>query len=132
LGRREELIEKLATTFHLSVPERQELDPNYVLRDEVAKVVRSELAQYGWYPRNWRPHVPGSLVREGYAIEAAQDGSFRVHSQSSFAIEPMRLRGSKTWSFASVDAAIDFYLHGEFRSGKIDGIPLASLSPKES
>jgi hypothetical protein len=132
MGRREQLIKKLVTTFHLSVPERQELSPIHVVLDEVEKAIREELSEYGWYPRNWRPHTAGDIVWEGYAIEAVEGAGFRVHNQASFAIEPTRLRGSKTLDFASVDEAIDFYLHGEFPSGSIDGIPLVPNSSRQS
>ena len=132
MGRRDELVHKLVTTFHLSVSERQELYPSYVLTDEVKTVIRAELSQYGWYPRNWRPHTPGNVVCEGHGIEASEAGVFRVHAQAGFPIDPNRLRASRTREFASEDEAVDFFLEGEFPSGKIDGISIVSRSSQQS
>jgi hypothetical protein len=108
------------------------LHPACLLPDELKKVIREELSEYAWHPRNWRPHAAGNIVWEGHAIEAVKGGIFRVHIQASFAMDPKRLYASKTLDFTSVDNAIDYYLEGEFPSGEIDGVTFEQRSSKQS
>ena len=57
MNEREQLIEKLVTTMHLSVPERLALSPNNVRYTEVAAVVARVLENSGYFPPGARAEL---------------------------------------------------------------------------
>ena len=74
--REAELTRKLADTFHLSVPERADLPDGRVRWSVLVSAVSESLAEFGWFPKDWRPDQP----HNGVIIEARADG-FMLHER---------------------------------------------------
>jgi hypothetical protein len=112
-----ELLRKLVTKWHLSVPERKQLTNRAanvsILLDIIAEIV----LQHGWYPQDWRPEQDFA----GYLIELLQDGSCLVHHQEEVAV--MRYEHLGTVVCNSPLNAAKQWLQ-EMYPHDIDGVPL--------
>ncbi len=75
--REAELTRKLVDTFHLSVPERADLPGGRVRWSVLVCAVGESLAEFGWFPNDWRP----DQAYDGVIIEARSDG-FMLHERS--------------------------------------------------
>src|SRR5207248_2919828 len=52
-----ELIRKLVTKWHLSVPERATLPDRRAKASLICSVIADILRDRGWYPQDWRPEM---------------------------------------------------------------------------
>jgi hypothetical protein len=120
--KRAQLIEKLVTTFHLSVAERQSLGSETIRKSEVARVIARVLVENGRFPSHARRWTPGKVVYEGYRIEITPNGIVRLSVQRGDAINPSQLAGERDWDFSIADEAIDQFISGEWPNGEIDGV----------
>jgi hypothetical protein len=119
---REQLIEKLVTTFHLSVDERKSLGPETIRKSEIAHMIARSLAEKGRFPPHARRWTAGNLVYEGYLVEVIPNGIVRLTLQRGGAISPRQLADERHWNFSIVEEAIDEFIRGEWPGGEIDGI----------
>jgi hypothetical protein len=81
MNEREQLIEKLVTTMHLSVPEHLALSSNNVRYTEVAAVVARVLENSEYFPPAARPWQEGNVVHEGAILQKLPRGRFRLTLQ---------------------------------------------------
>jgi hypothetical protein len=79
-GQREQLIEKLVNTGHLSVSERLALGSVPVHSSEIAAVVTRVLNATGSFPQNAKPWQPGHVVHEGAILQKLADGKDTANS----------------------------------------------------
>jgi hypothetical protein len=115
---RADLIRKLVTTRHLSVPERRQLgEPPRV--EEAVAVVEDELLRQGFFPRRlWREGEP---CGDGVVLELLADGRVRAQHQVSTAwMTPAYLDEVE---FPDAQTAAIHLVEKDFPGG-IDGIPL--------
>ena len=87
MNEREQLIEKLVTTMHLSMPERLTLSPN-VRYAEVAAAVARVLENSGYFPPGARPWQEGNLVHEGAILQRLSNRRFRLILQRGHPTNP--------------------------------------------
>ena len=118
---RQEIILKLLRDFHLNVQDRKIFNDNPLTIDEVEFGIQSVLNTNNFFPNKFSSWDSEIFNYDGYAIEKISENKYFVHFQVSGA--NMNLLGSKTFSFDSIDKAIDFYIKEEFK-GNIDGIPI--------
>jgi len=78
---REELLEKLVTTRHLSVPEREALGIASVPVYEVAATVKHLLEGNGVFPPSAKTWQPGQPVFEGFFLLNKPNGGVRLVTQ---------------------------------------------------
>lgn len=122
-GEREQLIEKLVTTLHLNLPERQSLSPLYIRHSEIAAAIGRILQRTGWFPAPLHPADGKSPVREGATLSKLPDGRFRITQQWSHALAPNVLAEKREALFDDESVAIDAFIKAEWPKG-IDGIPI--------
>ena len=122
--RRQDLLEKLVTTLHLSVPEREELGLASLPLNEVAAIVKRLLETNGVFPVSAKPWQPGQPVFEGFFLVKKPHGGIRLTAQRSDPINHSVLADQKTWEYDRVDDAISRFIRAEWSNG-IDGFPLS-------
>ena len=120
---REALIEKLAVSLHLDVPERQLLGSDCVSVEEVAAVVKRLLEQNGVFPPIARLWKPGELVFEGFFLVKRPDGKVQLAWQRSNPISPTELADRSSSEYDDLDEAVSRFIESEWSKG-IDGIRL--------
>lgn len=120
---REMLLEKLVTSGHLNVEERQALGKLSVSFNELAYTVERVLSQTGFFPPNARPWRTETAVHEPALIERTSDGRFRLVLQRGLATNPFVLAEQRTTEYADVGSAIRAFISVEWPDG-IDGIPI--------
>jgi hypothetical protein len=103
---REAMIERLVTSLHLNVPERQMLGSDSVAAEEVAGVVKRLLERNGVFPLNAKTWQPGETVFNP--------------------IRPTELADHGRSDYDNIDEAISAFITREWSSG-IDGISLSHL-----
>jgi len=118
---REDLLEKLITTLHLNVPEREALGLPSVPIDEVAAIVKRLLEANGVFPISAKTWQPGQAVFEGFFLVKEPHGGVRLIAQRSDPLNPTVLADQKAWDYDNVDDAIARFICSEW-SGGIDGI----------
>ena len=123
MNEREQLIEKLVTTMHLSVPERLALSPKNVRYAEVAAVVARVLEDSGYFAPGARPWQEGNVVHEGAILQKLPRRGFRLTLQRSHPIASTVLAAKKESDFRSARAAIRAFIRSEWQKG-IDGIAI--------
>jgi len=121
---REDLLEKLVTTLHLSVSEREALGLPSVPIGEVAAIVKRLLETNGIFPISAKAWQPGQPVFEGFFLVRKPQGGIRLVVQRSDPIHPTVLADQKSWDYDNVDDAISRFICSEWSSG-IDGVMLS-------
>jgi hypothetical protein len=122
--RREDLLEKLVTTLHLSVPERKALGLTSVPTNAVAAIIKRLLESNGVFPITAKTWQPGDSVFEGFFLLKKSHGGVRLTSQRSDPINPTVLADQKSWEYEDVDDAISRFIRSEWSDG-IEGIKLS-------
>ena len=120
---REELIEKLVVSLHLTVPERQLLGSDCLSVAEVAAVVKRMLALHGVFPPHARPWKPGEAVFEGFFLMKRPAGRVEMAWQRSNPIKPTELAEQRSTDYGDIDQAISMFIDSEWGKG-IDGVRL--------
>jgi len=118
---RNQLIEKLVTTLHLSIPERNKLGAGKVRLAEISAVVSRVLDKAGYFPPNARPWRKGLAVHDGVMIERLPTGKFRLIFQRSDPIAPTVLVEQKESCLEDITSVVGAYVSAEWPRG-IDGI----------
>ena len=126
MNEREQLIEKLVTTMHLSAPERLALSPCNVRYTEVAAVVARVLENSGYFPPDARPWQEGNVVHEGAILQRLSNRRFRLILQRSHPIAPAVLATKKERDFVFARNAIRAFVRSEWPNG-IDGIRISRV-----
>jgi len=103
---REALIEKLAVSLHLSVPEKRLLGSDSVLVEEVAAVLKRLLEQNGVLPPIASLWKPGENVFEGFFLVKRPDGKIQMAWQRSNPISPTELAVQGSSEYDDLDEAI--------------------------
>jgi hypothetical protein len=84
----------------------------------LARVLESEK----WFPREWKPAVPGESVWEGGVIERQSPSRYIYRSQRHHRINPNILSDQTKKIFTSSEAAAHFYLRWDLNlPGDLDG-----------
>lgn len=123
---REDLLEKLVTTLHLSVPEREALGVASVSVSEVTAIVKRLLESNGVFPISAKAWQPGQPVFEGFFLLRKPHGGVRLTAQRSDPVNPTVLADQKSWEYENVDDAISRFICSEWSNG-IDGITLSGF-----
>ncbi len=121
MASRTQLIEKLVSTLHLNVHERQTLDRSALRVSEVNSAVKRLLLEAGRFPSHAKPWQHGEVAFEGHFLELLIGGSVRLWWQRSHPLMPTRMAEQHHSDFASIDDAIEAFVNKEWASG-IDGI----------
>jgi hypothetical protein len=119
---RSSLIDKLALTLHLNMPERTTLGLP-VRRSEIESAVLRLLRESGHFPPNARPWREGENVFEGHFLELLPNGGVRLWWQRHFATDPHELAQQIHSDFSDAHAAVKAFVAREWARG-IDGIQL--------
>jgi len=122
--RREDLLLKLVTTLHLSVPERNALGAAPISVHEVARVVKNQLERNGVFPIAAKDWQLGERVFEGFFLVKRPHRGVRLTYQRHQPISPNVLADHKSWEYANVDGAISRFIRSEWSNG-IDGIAIS-------
>jgi hypothetical protein len=122
--RREDLLEKLVTTLHLSVPERRALGRASVPANEVAAIVKRLFESNGVFPITAKAWQQGEPVFEGFFLAKKPQGGIQLTYQRSDPINSAVLADQKSWEYDDVDDAISRFILSEWSKG-IDGIKLS-------
>jgi hypothetical protein len=120
---REQIVQKLVTTGHLSVSERYSLGTACVVLSQVAGVVTDTLTATGFFPSIARPWQNGTVVHEAAVVRKLPSGAIRLHLQRASATDPFDLLEQKTIDFADLKTAVEAFIRTEWPAG-IDGIPI--------
>ena len=123
MNEREQLIEKLVTTMHLSVPERTALSTDSIRYSEVAAAVARVLEVTGYFPPNARPWQEGNVVHEGAILQKLSGGGFRLTLQRSHPFAPKILAEKRESDYQNASAAVKAFISAEWPQG-IDGIAI--------
>ena len=126
MNEREQLIEKLVTTMHLSVPERLALSSKNVRYTELAAVVARVLENSGYFPPGARPWQEGKIVHEGAILQKLSNRQFRLILQRSHPTAPAVLAAKKERDFVFARNAIRAFVRSEWPNG-IDGIRISRV-----
>jgi hypothetical protein len=118
------LVEKLVTTLHLNVAERQLLGPEPICYEEIASAVMRVFGKTGWFPPNARPAQTGHSVFEGYFLQRLPDGGARLWLQRPYPVDPTAIADQQHEDFADAERAIDNFVSREWGRSGIDGIPI--------
>lgn len=111
-----ELIDKLVTRLHLSVPERAALPNGRARGSLVRAAIVSHLGTEGWFPREWRPDQDF----DGGVIERTALGC-RIHWKVECGVNRFALQAVTDYSDV-LDAAQE-WVRRMFGEG-IDGVPI--------
>jgi len=123
MSQREQLIEKLVTAMHLSVPERISFSSKTVRHSEVAAVVARVLRDTGSFPANVKPWRKGDVVHEGNTLQKLSDARIRLTLQRGHPIAPQLLASKNESDFEDARSAIEAFIKSEWPNG-IDGIAI--------
>jgi hypothetical protein len=118
---REQLIEKLVNTGHLSVPERLALGSTMVYSSEIAAIVTRVLNDTGSFPQNAKSWQQGHVVYEGGILHKSSGGKIRLVRQRSHPIAPAVLADQKATDFDDVQSAVKAFMRSEWPKD-IDGV----------
>ena len=121
---RQETILKLLENFHLNVQDRHIFNDNPLRVDEIKFGIQTALNTNNYFPSKFSSWNSEVFNYDGYVIEKISENKCFVHFQISGA--NMNLLGGKTFSFDSIDKAIDFYVKEELK-GNIDGITINKI-----
>ena len=121
MDERSRLIEKLVTTLHLNVAERQAF-VTAPRKTEISAVIAKVLGDHGYFPQNARPMESSSICFEGHFLEALANGRVRLWWQRPPAIEPSALAEQRHTDFSNAADAIDTFIRQEWRDATIDGV----------
>jgi hypothetical protein len=110
---------------HLNMPERIKRGawPHSALKfsdlvTHLAKVLESEK----WFPREWKPAVPGESVWEGGVIEHQSSSRYVYRAQRHQPINPTVLAEQTEKVFSSAEDAARYYLKWDLNlPGDLDG-----------
>ena len=115
---REDLLDRLVTSGHLNVPDRESLGS--ISRKQVFVAVRARLAKDGYFPP--AAGVKGT-VYEGPQIRRSADGRYLGIDQRASVFDPALLAEEARRCFENIDAVVNWYIDAEWGSS-IDGIRL--------
>ena len=116
---RQKIILELLKNVHLNVQDRRIFNDNPLEIDEIELGIRTILNTNSFFPCKFSFWDSKIFNYDGYVIEKVSESKCFVHFQASGAT--MNLLVSKTFSFDSVNKAIDFYTKEELKDN-IDGI----------
>jgi hypothetical protein len=110
---------------HLNMPERIErgLWPHPPLKfsdvvRHLAQIIKSEK----WFPREWKPAVPGESVWEGGVIERKSQWLYIYRAQKHHPINPNVLAEQTKKIFITPECAARYYLKWDLNlPGDLDG-----------
>ena len=111
---REAVLEKLAVSLHLSVPERQTLGSTPISTEEIAGIVKRLLNRNGVFPPHAKPWEPGETVFEGFFLVKHPDGTVIMNWQRSNPIRPTELAAQGSAEFNDVDEAVSAFTQREW------------------
>jgi hypothetical protein len=114
---RAELIDRLVTRGHLSLPDRRAL--GLLCRNEVFNAVRARLSHDGYFPPNARAE---GCVYEGPQVHRSEDGRYAGISQRASVFDFLAVAEATKCRFENIDAAVNWYIDSEWGAG-VDGIP---------
>jgi hypothetical protein len=115
--REHELVRKLVTTWHLSVPEHRALPGGKIRASLIYDAIEEILQAEGRFPVEWQPDDSFA----GGLIECLEDGSCRVTWRAEFSL--MHHEAVTVKEFPSQRDAIKSFA-SPFFGGDIDGIPI--------
>jgi hypothetical protein len=121
---RDTLVEKLVTTLHLNVAEREALGSDSILKSEVISVISRVLKKSGWFPANAAPWQQGRPVFEGHFLELLPAGGTRLWWQRGLATSLEQLAEQRRWEFEDQARAIEEFVAKEWARTQIDGIQI--------
>ena len=120
-----DILTELLADRHFNMQERKDLGllPHEVLRyDEVREHLAGLIAKQEWFPRRYRPHVPGEPVDERLVVQRLDTDRYVGHGQRAQAVAPTILAEEWHPSFTSARSAADWFLRGEHGlPGDLDG-----------
>jgi len=95
--------------------------PPIKLADVVRHLARVLEAEK-WFPREWKPAVPGGAVWEGGVIERQSPSRYIYRAQRHHPINPNLLAEQTEKTFTSSEAAAHFYAKWDLNlPGDLDG-----------
>ena len=120
-----ETLTSLLRGEHLNMPERIKRGlwphPPLKLSDLVAHLSRI-LESEKWFPREWKPAVPGESIWEGGVIERQSPSLYVYRVQRHQPINPTVLAEQFEIVFSSAEEAARHYLKGDLNlPGDLDG-----------
>lgn len=110
-----ELITKLVTEWHLSVPERKELPKGKAKGSLIIESIEELLKLHGWFPRNWRPNEGF----DGGLLELKSNKQCLLYCKNEVGM--MRFELKEILIFFSIHEAVKTYAI-RFLKNDIDGI----------
>ena len=113
----DKLVRKLATSWHLSVPERRALPGGKAKASLIYSIIEESLATGGWFPPSWRPDQPF----EGGVIEHGSDGTFRIHWKAEIGVSRFELISVQ--ECCSMREAVEAFVR-RFFGESIDAVPI--------
>lgn len=120
-NRRNDLILKLLTTYHLNVLERKELVPPSIHFEEILNIISIFLDKNRYFPPTASPWKEGESVYESVFI-GKQSNEYMLFYQRALPINPTVLAESKETKYSSIKECVIEYLSCEFPEKNIDGI----------
>jgi hypothetical protein len=111
------LIEKLAATWHLDVPERRQLPEGRAKASLFLNAIEDELRGGGWYPAGVTPDDDFA----GGLIEMTPSGRCRIHWKTQISFS--QFEATESVEYASCREAATVLLRSLFGQ-EIDGIPI--------
>lgn len=121
-------LETLTTLLggeHLDMPERikRGLWPHPPLKlSDVIEHLTTILKSEKWFPRQWKPAIPGEPVWEGGVIERQSSSRYVYRSQRHDPINPNVLAEQTEKVFSSPEGAARYYLKWDLNlPGDLDG-----------
>jgi hypothetical protein len=115
--REQDLVRKLVTTWHLSVPEHRALPGGRIRGSLIFDTMEEVLQADGRFPVEWQPDDSFS----GGLIECLEDGGCRVTWRAEFSM--MHHEAMTVHDYRSRREAIESFAPAFF-GGDIDGIPI--------
>jgi hypothetical protein len=116
-AREQDLVRKLVTTWHLSVPEHRALPGGRIRASLIYDAIEEVLQAEGRFPVEWQPDDSFA----GGLIERLGDGRCRVTWRAEFSM--MHHEAITIQDFRSQRDAIKSFA-SSFFGGDIDGIPI--------
>jgi len=111
-----DLVRKLVTSWHLSVPERRALPNGKARGSLIYSAIEEVLKCEGWFPPDWRPNG----FFNGVLIEYKSDGTCRLHVQAEVAY--LQFEGGVVEK-CSLQEAVKSFVH-KVVGADIDGVPI--------
>jgi hypothetical protein len=112
-----DLVRKLVTTWHLSVPEHREMRGTPIRGSLVCEAIEEVVQAEGRFPVEWQPDDSFA----GGLIERQEDGSYRVTCRAEFSLMHHEAVSIKQYQNRR-EAVATFARY--FFGGDIDGIPI--------